>query len=831
MRQHEHPPAAERLSKKVSIFKNTYATEPIKALPVRYVLDDIKNGKYRKWVDDLRKIFAAEKKSERYTKKKKLSYAVTFGGTFKARNKESLIEHSGLVIGDLDHVADLATIKAKICSDPYTTACFISPSNDGLKLLIAIPYVTSDSEYKAYLEPIRKHYREKHEIDINFPFDGKDISRLCYVSYDPDLYINPEAEVFTEREAPAEETTPAGQGLATDPAPAAVAPGGNGDRYKALAIDNILNLVNQSYPPGRDGSPGNRHYSRRNAAFLAGGYVAGGILAEGEILPPLLDAVKANTDKETPAVKTVMDAFKAGQERPITREIKQAERDAWLTENGYIVTAHKNGRPAAADNLDPDTGAPERVGGRGKTISLFPDDPNVKEYPLTDLGNAERFLDMFGDNVRYNHTSNKWHIWNGKLWAEDKTRKIEQQAKKCVRLMYDQASETNDPTKRKDLAKHAIKSESYKNLQSLLSCARSDQKIAIRTETLDLNSHLFNTLNGTLDLSGKDPVFRDHNKLDNITKIAHVEYNPEAVAPLWVKFIDRIFAGDEKTIRFVQQAVGMSLTGDVSEQVLLFAYGIGKNGKSTFFETLKHLFGEYYQKAPTEMIMAKSYGSTIPNDQARLAGVRFAVASEVEAGRRLAEAVVKDLTGGDTIVARFMRQEYFEFTPTHKLWVYGNHQPNVTNTDEGIWRRLKVIPFTQVIPEHERDKQLAGKLIKELPGILNWALQGFKDWRENGLIESPAITEASQQYRQDMDLTQNFITEYCVVSARAETKVSTLFIQYQNWCNEANERPMKKRTFQKALEEKGFYTAPGAGNVRYWQGIGLKSDREENEKS
>ena len=270
-------------------------------------------------------------------------------------------------------------------------------------------------------------------------------------------------------------------------------------------------------------------------------------------------------------------------------------------------------------------------------------------------------------------------------------------------------------------------------------------------------------------------------------KLAPVEFYPEAKCPTFIGFLHRILGGDEELIGFLQRAIGYSLTGDTGEQVLFVLNGTGANGKSTLIRVLQELLGEYGQQTPMETLMVtKSTG--VPNDIARLEGARFVAAVEAESGQRLAEAKLKQLTGGDRLAARFLYGEHFEFTPVCKLWLATNKLPEVRGTDEGIWRRFRVIPFNVTIPEAERDRSLPEKLRAELPGILNWALAGCLDWQRNGLCPPAKITDATKAYRDDMDGVAQFVGDCCVMDREADVTVKALYDNYVEWVKQTGKR-------------------------------------------
>jgi putative DNA primase/helicase len=307
-----------------------------------------------------------------------------------------------------------------------------------------------------------------------------------------------------------------------------------------------------------------------------------------------------------------------------------------------------------------------------------------------------------------------------------------------------------------------------------------------------------------------------------------VEFQPAATCPIWLAFLERIMAGNPDLLAFLQRAVGFTLTGSVREHVLLFCYGGGANGKSTFLNTLIALLGgEYSMKAPPDLLMARG-GEAHPTERADLFGRRCVVCNEADDGRRLAESLVKELTGGDSIRARRMREDFWEFNATHKLWLAANHKPIVRGTDHGIWRRIKLIPFTVTIPDDEQDKALPAKLEGELSGILNWALAGCIEWQETGLAPPADVATATSHYQQAMDVMGQFLEQRCVTAGGAEAGATSLYRAYRDWCVATGEHSLNQTRFGTELTERGFKTDRRThGVVRL--GIGLLASQNERE--
>jgi putative DNA primase/helicase len=426
-----------------------------------------------------------------------------------------------------------------------------------------------------------------------------------------------------------------------------------------------------------------------------------------------------------------------------------------------------------------------------------PEDQEI--FKLTELGNAQRLVSRHGQNLRFCHEWGKWLIWSGKHWEIDITGEIERRAKDTVRSMYEEAAKMDDEERRAALAKFAARCETSHALTAMIDLAKSEAGIPIISDKFDSNIWLLNCINGTLDL--RTGEIKNHRRKDYITKIVPVGYDPLADHVEWIKFLKRILP--QSLIEFIQRAIGYSLTGSTREQCLFMPYGTGANGKSTFLEIIAELLDGYAQRTPSDTLMMKD-ASGVPNDIARLKGARFVVASEIEEGKRLAESLVKQMTGSEKMTARFMRAEFFEFTPQFKLWIGTNHKPVIRGTDNAIWRRIKLIPFNVTIPPEERDKDLPAKLRTELSGILNWAVMGCKAWQKSGLGDPEEVTKATESYQVEMDVISRFIGECCFIDTNLSTRSQSLYNAYTNWCRQNGEHELSSTKFTSRLIEKGF---------------------------
>jgi putative DNA primase/helicase len=349
--------------------------------------------------------------------------------------------------------------------------------------------------------------------------------------------------------------------------------------------------------------------------------------------------------------------------------------------------------------------------------------------------------------------------------------------------------------------------------------ARTEEPVVVSITTLDSSPWLLNVQNGTLDLTTGD--LRPYDPADLITRVAPVAYDSGAEAPTWRGFLHTVMGGDEQLIRYLQRLVGYALTGQTTEHILAFLHGYGANGKTTFLNTILALLGPYGKQADPMLLVARSRDPH-PTNMADLVGSRFVVCSEVDDGRHMAEAAMKQLTGGDRIKARFMHRDFFEFEPTHKIWLAANNKPIVRNNDHGVWRRIRLIPFTVTIPAEEQDRDLPEKLRAELPGILAWAVEGCLEWRRGGLRDPESVRAATQGYRDDMDLIGQFIVERCEEIPGRRAQAQTLYAAYRTWCEENGLHPCSQQAFGRRLSERGFESRRSTGGRVVYDGLDVR---------
>jgi putative DNA primase/helicase len=445
-----------------------------------------------------------------------------------------------------------------------------------------------------------------------------------------------------------------------------------------------------------------------------------------------------------------------------------------------------------------------------------PPDHHLRDTIGTDLTNAERFAALHGDRARY-VPSWGWLTWDGRHWRRDVTEEICRLTIETVKEIYSEAAKADNSSRRQALADWAKRSESRQRLEAIISLG--GPLCAAHPDQFDTDPWLFNLLNGTLDLRTGELL--EHRLNDFITKLALVEYDPEALAPTWDAFLNRIFAGNQNLICFVQKALGYGLTGDTGEQCLFILWGAGANGKSTLVNAIHAILGDYALATPPETLLSKRQ-DCIPNDVARLRGARFVTAIESAEGRRLNEPLIKAFAGGDRIIARFLHREYFEFLPTFKIFIATNHKPVIRGTDHAIWRRIRLIPFTETIPEEEQDRSLPQRLIAEAPGILNWLIKGCLAWQQEGLGMPDEVKMATESYRSEMDTMAAFFADRCMISEVMKVKSSDLYGAYRAWAVENTEPVLSQRAFGMNLNQRRFTRVRGTGGPIVWVGIGLR---------
>lgn len=457
--------------------------------------------------------------------------------------------------------------------------------------------------------------------------------------------------------------------------------------------------------------------------------------------------------------------------------------------------------------------------------------------PCTDLANAHRLQRLHGADLRYSETLG-WNVWDGIRWPADDTREVHRRAHATMRVIAFEAADLlrmvpsaatvaeaeELQLQGEALIKHARKSQHEHAIGAAIGIAQSLDGIVCRADDFDADSLLLTVANGTIDL--RTGELREARREDMITRASPVVYDAHAEAPTWLAFVDRIFAGDPELIAFMQRASGYSLTGETKEQCLFVCYGTGANGKTTFTEALSHVLGDFAIEAAGETFVDSKKGRSTDNKMADLRGARLVTTSETGDGNRLNESLVKRVTGGEKITANRLYAETFRFSPQFKLWLATNHKPQIVGDDLGIWRRLRLVPFTVTIPEAERDGDLPAKLRAEAPGILRWMVDGCREWMETGLRPPVSVTTATAEWRADSDLIAQFVDERCTVADYARAGTGPLYEAFREWCKaQGAGDPPSKKAMGLWMDNHGFPVSRG-NTGRFRVGIGISDDRD-----
>jgi len=447
----------------------------------------------------------------------------------------------------------------------------------------------------------------------------------------------------------------------------------------------------------------------------------------------------------------------------------------------------------------------------------------------TDISNAKKFCEMFGDKCKWSRDFGGWFIYNDKYWKRDNNNKIKGYAIEVHEQLVKEVHEyeVTDDAVFAAFSRHVKASGANGKLEAMIDCAKP--YLGVPQNYFDAKSELINCQNKTMNLEpGEDGIIRSSpfNSDDLLTKISGVDIVNKAECPLWIKFLDDIFLGKKEIIEFMQRVVGYCLTASIKEQCLFILYGSGRNGKTIFINTITKMLGDYAVNCPQNALIKKNYIGGIPNDIALLKGARFVTATENNQNVTLDEALIKQLTGGDMITARFLHKEFFQFMPTFKIFIATNHKPNIRGTDQGIWRRIRMIPFDMRITDKNDDKDLKYKLLKELPGVFVWALRGYMKWLKNGLQTPQPIFEATCNYQDEEDDLGQFIKDYCLVDEEGNIPVHDFKKKFRDINGYFKSQKVIAEYMQRNSIDSGRSCNNGS-QVRVWKGIRFPSIMEQ----
>ncbi|QAY02802.1 DNA primase/helicase [Mycobacterium Phage Niklas] len=443
--------------------------------------------------------------------------------------------------------------------------------------------------------------------------------------------------------------------------------------------------------------------------------------------------------------------------------------------------------------------------------------PVAAAVTLTDTGNADLLVEAWGGRLRYCPDTGKWLSWQGDRWEHG----TDQGEALVAARQVVEAIRVDDDSPR-DVIQHRMRSLSRKGLENMVALAKAQPAMRVRLADLDAEPYQLNTPSGVVDL--QTGHLMPHSPDGWHTKITGAGYNPGAVAPAWQRFLDGTFGGDDELIGYVQRLAGLAAIGKVTHHVLPFLFGGGSNGKSVLMDVLSNVLGDYAITAPANFLLAGR--DRHETEIARLHGARMVVCSEINAESKFDEAKVKVLTGGDILSGRYMRQDYFDFTPSHTLFLMGNHQPEVSAGGTSFWRRLRLIPFLHTVPPEQRNPNLAAELIRdEGAAILAWVVAGARQIAADGLREPGSVLDATREYSEQEDALGRFIAECCVLTpgATGGAKPALVLRAYQRWAMTNGEDAMVSQIkLGRELSARFGVRSVASNGARVYSGLGLQ---------
>ncbi len=438
-----------------------------------------------------------------------------------------------------------------------------------------------------------------------------------------------------------------------------------------------------------------------------------------------------------------------------------------------------------------------------------------------DLWTAKQFAESCVGEIAYCANLGGWFVWAGSRWKRDEINHVQKLLIDKLIYFRKMAIAEQDAF----LIKHIKQTGTSSKIASILKLVSSHPQIVRIPEDFDIHKHYFNTATGTLDINTRQ--IHPHTSLDDITKLSLIKYSPDETCPNWIHFLNTIFEDNKELVDFIQRMMGYSLLEENPEQAMFILYGGGQNGKSTFLQVLRRILGDYTLHAQIDTFMSK-HNKGPSNDIARLKGARLVTAAESARNHTLDESLIKELTGGEPITARFLHKEFFSFDPNFKICMITNHKPNITGTDEGIWRRIMLVPFNYTIPKEKRIHKYEDILFEELSGILNWALDGYQNWQKEKLNAPLSVLDAVNDYRDEEDLLAVFIEEACTLSFNGECRVHDMRKTFHLWCKNNGYRFFRYKNIAEYLQQKSIFKEKitvGKHRLQWcWRGISIKNE-------
>lgn len=739
----------------VSMFPSALDANSVRHLPLREVLESIRDGSYAERIDHVRAILERDG-ADAYREAKKHLPAFITAGKFSRRANAALLIHSGCLILDFDHLGAhaLQALLTAVRADAHAVFAFVSPSGDGLKVGIRTQPVEDDAAHKRAWAAAAKHAREAWGAIAKEDKSGKDVSRLCFVAADSDLYMN-EAATAIELPAPEPES--------------ALLP------WDAEA-----------------------EYPQPDHATLKPGVPSDG--PEREADSSDVDKARAALARLNPMRAEDYDSWiKVGMACKAAG-VPFAEWDAFSRKSlkyDAAVCRKKWGGFPADSKLNCgllirwariDNGEPPNMSEAGAVVG-------------TELWFARTMAIQHSHILKHVWPWRCWVAWDSTAgrWRKDESGVAWQAAKITLQRMVKSAVAAAGTDAGKEALERASKFMKKNALANALKLAASEPNVVALPSIWDSHPYLLNCANGTVDL--RDGKLREHRREDHLTKSTGVALGGDA--PQWTAFLEHI-QPDPEVREYLQRAVGYSAIGSVTEHVLHIAWGSGANGKSVFINAITHALGDYSLTVPGSLLVSDGLRGH-PTEIASLHGVRFAVASETEEDGKLRAAQLKQLTGGDELTARRMREDFWSFKPSHTLWLQTNHKPQANDATHGFWRRVRLVPFTVTIPKDEQDRYLTDKLRVEAGGILRWIIEGAVKYLSEGLEPPAKIAAATDEYREEEDDLGEFIAWCGLVPDDNSFMASrSVFEAYTRWAQIADQKPLGQRTLTRRLVERGF---------------------------
>jgi putative DNA primase/helicase len=791
----------------VARFENAWSPEPTDVPPLGLILAEIRDGAYADTIATLR-AQRARGALKTYEETKRRLPAFTMSAACLTRAKTvpldaKIIAHTGILQGDFDakenpQLEDFATIRAQLAADPHIAFLFRSPGGDGLKAGIRIDAHRHRESFFA----AEAHYLHRYGLQIDR--STKDPLRLCFVSHDPHLHLHPgAAPIPVEDTAPHPSQTTWHPPLETTEADVAEMLAHIPPRpayedwiriasavWSVLPMEIGCRLLTRWSPEEKHGEYAEKHRHRLT-------HIGIGTLVHY-------------------ARQHGFDARSA------------ARRRQWA---GRLRFAEPTTRDAPADDTLPQDPAhtPPAELDRAFVAQCF---HNAQR------GDAALYARLVAGHKLYDHLAQIWRTYHTGIWLRDDMRQTLIDSADALTHAYETLARSLDadiratpaPDGKKDpresqiraLHRRCEKLRTTGYLGGVLKFAES--LLAAKATDFDRHRALLATRNGTIDFA--QGLFREHRPADHLTTATPCDFNPDASCPRWERFLTFFLSGDADLIAYLARAVGYSLTGYVDHDTVFFCYGRGANGKSTFTAALKLLLGDLMTTIPIEALLSKAADHNFDYSKAQMEGRRVVVSDEIPESRRLNEAAIKSLVGGDEIAARRPYEKPYTFTPTHKLWLVGNHKPRIEGTDHGIWRRVHLIPWLVTMPEDQRRPrhEILSEFREELSGILNWAIRGYIDYIDRGGLHPPRIVQdATKEYQNDSDQIAQFLNARTERTWGFSTPLTELRQTYEAWCQDEGEEPRYRTNHKLAayLKEAGWEIVSGHARQKHVLGLHL----------